>query len=103
MKNEELKSLAYNAYNKVDTLIKEDIIKAIAWAREQFDNNEGALKNKEYIMDIISGFDDMMICLIYTEDDSFLHYGQRRDSGAQAIVLAVCEYKLGYNNPQLPY
>lgn len=100
MKNAE--SLAYAEYQKVDKEIKKDLIKALAYADEKINSVEGALKGKEYIINIITGFDNMMVCLIYTEDDSFTHYGRRQDDGAEAIVLAACEYAHGFNNPELP-
>lgn len=98
-----LQSLAYSNYSKIDIKIKNDLLQAIHYAKEQINLLDGPLKDKTYIVNIISGGDGMMMALIYTEDDSFVHYGQRRDDGAQAIVLATCEYMLGYNRPKLRY
>lgn len=100
---ENLRDLAYSEYNKVDKTIKKDLFKALNYAKDKINSIEGPLKNKEYIINIISGFDDMMICLIYTEDQSFTHYGSRHDDGAEAVVRATCEYTNGFNNPNLPY
>lgn len=100
---QDLQSLAYKHYNQIDMVIKKDVLKAIKWAQEKIDSIEGPLKGKEYILNIITGFDDMQVCLIYTEDNTFTHYGQRSDDGAQAIVLAICEYMLGFNNPKMSY
>lgn len=96
-----LKSLAYSNYNKVDKSLKQDMLKALIFAKEKFNSIDGPLKDTEYEMNIVTGFDNMMVCMVSTPDDSFIHYGQRRDDGAESVIMAVCEYLLGYHNPNM--
>lgn len=91
--------IVYEESKKIDKEITKDLLKTILWAKDKINNVEGPLKNKEYILTIITGFDNMLACLIYTEDKSFTHYGSRSHRSTEAITLAVYEYIYGLINP----
>lgn len=78
-------------YATIDQYIKDDIVEASAWARRTLTNHEGA----GHDIYVSAGGDDMVVCSFAKPEWSGDHCGRPMDHGAEAIVIAVCEYLCG--------
>lgn len=75
------------SYDAVPDDIREDIVKAGVWARETLTNFEGS---GHEIFVTASG--DRVVCSFAKPEWAGDYCGRGMDHGAEAIVMAVCEY-----------
>lgn len=76
------------AYDKVPEHTKEDIEAAIKWAKKTLTNLEG----KGHLFYVIANGDRTISCSFAKPEWPGDHCGRGMEHGAEAIVMAVCEY-----------
>lgn len=79
------------AYMAVPEHIREDIELASIWARQKLTRHEGA----GHQIFVTGTKDGMVVCSFAKPEWPGDHCGEPMEHGAQAIVLAVCEYLSG--------
>jgi hypothetical protein len=92
MKNQALEDKIQAMYNNVPEDIKEDIVEACLWAKNTLTNFEGSghqiFVTAEYKTQLV-------VCSFAKPEWAGDHCGRGMDHGAEAIVMAVCEYMCG--------
>jgi len=89
--NPELEARIQAAYNEVPEHIREDICEATIWARYTLTNLEG--RGHEIF---VTAAGDGLVCCSFAKPVWPADYcGRGMDHGAEAIVMAVCEYICG--------
>ena len=78
------------AYEAVPEDIREDIVLASQWAKDTLMRHEG-----DGHCIYVSGQKDMVVCSFSKPEWAGDHCSKPMEHGAQAIVLAVCEYLEG--------
>lgn len=90
-RNLELEARIQEAYSKVPEHIRDDICEATKWARATLTKLEGA-GHQFYVTAAGEG----LVCCSFAKPDwAGDHCGRGMDHGAEAIVIAVCEYLNG--------
>lgn len=78
-------------YAAVSENIREDICEATKWARETLTNHEGS-GHQFYVTAEVNG---LVVCSFAKPSWAGDHCGRGMEHGAQAVVMAVCEYLNG--------
>ena len=78
-------------YNSVPECIREDIVEAGIWAREFMLRKEG--EGHEFF--VTANKDGTVCCSFAKPEWAGDHSSRGMEHGAQAIVMAVCEYVAG--------
>lgn len=81
---------AMRQYQAVDDYIKEDLLEACVWAKEQLTNLEGA----GWILELLPER-GQIVCCFSKPSWAGDHSGPMMETGAQAVVMAVCTYRAG--------
>lgn len=89
--NPALEARVQAAYAAVPEHIRDDICEATKWARETLTNLEGA--GHEFY--VTAGSDGLVRCSFAKSEWAGDHCGRGMEHGAEAIVMAVCEYMSG--------
>ena len=76
------------AYAAVPEYIRDDICEATKWARETLTNLEGA----GHQIYVTAAGDGLVCCSFAKVEWAGDHCGRGMEQGAEAIVIAVCEY-----------
>lgn len=79
------------AYEEVPEEIREDICEATKWARETLTNFDG----KGHEIYVSSAGNGLVCCSFAKPEWAGDHCGRGMGHGAEAIVMAVCEYLNG--------
>lgn len=90
-KNTELETRIQAAYYAVPEHIREDICNASAWARKTLTDLEGC----GHEIFVTAGKDGLVVCSFAKPSWAGDHCGRGMEHGAEAIVMAVCEYISG--------
>ena len=89
--NAALEARIQAAYAAVHEHIREDICEAVKWARETLTNLEGS-GHQIYVTAVGDG----LVCCSFAKIEwAGDHCGRGMEHGAEAIVMAVCEYMNG--------
>lgn len=81
-----------DAYSAVPNWFKEDLYAAVNWAKETLTNQEG----NGHIFDIVAAPAVNEICCVFSKPSwPGDHCGRGMSTGAEAVVMAVCEYLNG--------
>lgn len=86
------KQLAIDMYNSIPEDIRESIYEASNWAKNYLTNLEGC--GHEFY--ITANSDGTVSCSFAKPEWGGDHSGSGMDHGAQAMVMAVCEYVNGF-------
>jgi len=78
-------------YRNTPQEVREDIVEAAIWARETLTNHEGS-GHSIHVMGQVNG---QCFCCFAKPEWGGDHSGSSMDTGAEAIVMAVCEYLSG--------
>jgi hypothetical protein len=78
-------------YNSLPQYVKEDTYEAIIWAKEYMTQIEGS----GHSFQIYGGFNGTVHCSFAKPEWNADHSSRSMDTGAEAIVMAVCEYVNG--------
>lgn len=78
-------------YNAVDESIRDDIVEASAWARETLTDHEGS-GHQFYVS---GSRDGLVVCSFAKPEWAGDHCSRGMEHGAEAMVMAVCEYLCG--------
>lgn len=76
------------SYNAVNEYTREDLLDAITWATKTLTDLEGS-GHQFYVT---ADKDGLVCCSFAKVEWNADHCGRGMDHGAQAIVMAVCEY-----------
>lgn len=89
--NEGLEARIQAAYRAVPEDTRDNIYKAAQWANETLTNLEGA----GHQLYVTAAKDGLVCCSFAKAEWSGDHCGRGMEHGADAIVMAVCEYLNG--------
>lgn len=79
-------------YNSISDDIKDDIYEAIVWAKTTLTNHEGSGHSFYVTASSVPGW---VVCSFAKPSWSGDHCSKPMEHGAEAIVMAVCEYLNG--------
>lgn len=82
---------AFSTYKSISEFIREDIVEASAWARKTLTDFEGS----GHEIFVTAAKDGLVQCSFAKPSWAGDHSGRPMEHGAQAIVMAVCEYLEG--------
>ena len=85
------KAAADAAYAAVPEHVREDIVEAGIWARDVLMRREG----EGHCIYVTAAKDGLVVCSFAKPEWSGDHSGTPMGHGAEAIVMAVCEYFAG--------
>lgn len=91
-KNPAIEARIQAAYQAVPEEIRDDICQASAWARKALTDHEGA-GHDIYVTS--AGSNGLVVCSFAKPSWAGDHCGRGMEHGAEAIVMAVCEYLNG--------
>jgi hypothetical protein len=86
-----IESRIQTMYDGIPEHIKEDICEATVWARETLTNYEGA----GHCIYVTAKSNGLVVCSFAKPEWPGDHCGRGMEHGAEAIVMAVCEYLCG--------
>lgn len=81
-------------WDSIDDYIKDDILEAITWATTTLTNHEGS-GHAFYVHAAGSKHPGMVVCSFAKPSWGGDHCSKPMEHGAEAIVMAVCEYLNG--------
>lgn len=90
-KNKELENKIQEMYYNVPEHIREDIVEASIWAKDTLTKHEG----EGHLIHLSTDSKGSIVCSFAKPSWSGDHCGRPMNDGAEAIVVAVCEYMCG--------